>query len=90
MSTIQVTVANSVRERIEHFAQEEGISVDEYLAAVISQRIAVAEADSYIRRRGARGSANRMLNTLRRVSDIEPEPWDRIPTDEDRAIDSNA
>ena len=85
MSTLQINLPNSVLERVEQFAREEGVSVDDYLATVISQRIAVAEADSYIRRRGAKGSAKRMLETLRRAPDIEPEPWDRTPVEGEQA-----
>lgn len=90
MGNLQINLPNSVRERVEQLAQEDGLSVDEYLATVISQRIAVAEADSYIRRRGSRGSAKRMLQTLRRAPDIEPESWDRIPTEGEQAVDPNA
>lgn len=81
MSILEVKLPDSIRQRVEHFANEEGVSVDDYLAAVITQRVAVAEADSYVRRRGARGSARRMLETLRSAPDVDPEPYDRIPKD---------
>ena len=87
MSNLQINLPDSVRERVEHFAREDGVSVSEFLSTVISQRIAVAEADSYIRRRGARGNAERMLETLRRAPDVEPEPWDRLPTTGEQVAD---
>jgi len=79
MSTLRIKLPDSIRQRVEHFASEEGVSTDDFLATVITQRIAVAEADSYIRRRGSRGSAARMLDILKRVPDAEPESYDRIP-----------
>ncbi len=79
MSTLQINLPDSVRERVEHFAREDGVSVDDFLTIVIAQRVAVAEADSYIKRRGARGSSERMLELLKRAPDIEPDSYDRIP-----------
>jgi hypothetical protein len=83
MSTLQINLPDSVRKRVEYFASEEGVSTDDFLATIITQRVAVAEADSYIRRRGSRGSAERMLEMLKRVPDVEPESYDRIPKDEE-------
>ncbi len=87
MSTMQINLPDSIRQRVEFFASEEGVSTDDFLAAVITQRVAVAEADSYIRRRGSRGSAERMLDRLQRVPDVEPEPYDRIPEDGSFRVD---
>lgn len=81
MGTLEITLPDSIRRRVEHFASEEGVSTEDFLATVITQRIAVAEADSYIRRRGSRGSAEKMLEILKRVPDGGPESYDRIPKD---------
>lgn len=79
MSTLKVSLPDSVRERVEHFAREDGVSVDDFLATVIAQRIAVAEANSYIQQRGAKSNSTRMLELLEKAPDIEPEAYDRIP-----------
>ncbi len=79
MSILKVSLPDSVRERVEHFAREDGVSVDDFLATVIAQRVAVAEANSYIQQRGAKGSTARMQELLKKAPDIEPEAYDRIP-----------
>jgi hypothetical protein len=40
------------------------VGVDAFVATVLSQRIAVAEADIYVSRRTAQGSARHMLEIL--------------------------
>ncbi len=50
-------------------------------ADILSQRIAVADADSYVRSRGNRGSAQQMLDILAQAPCIEPEHYDCLPAD---------
>ncbi len=78
MSTLSVTLPDSVREGIERMAREDGVSVEDFIATVLSQRMAVAEADSYVRSRAERGSAERLKQILDRAPDVEPAPDDRI------------
>ena len=54
------------------------MGVDAFVATVLSQRLAVAEADFYVRRRAAQGSARQMLEILEMAPKVEPEELDRI------------
>ena len=78
MSSLSISLPDSVRERVESLAREDGVSIDAFVVSVLSQRVAVAEVDSYVRRRAARGSAEQMLEILRQAPKIEPEPHDRL------------
>lgn len=78
MSTISITLPDSLRQRAESMAREDGVPLDAFVANVLSQRVAVAEADSYIRHRAKRGSAEKMLDILSQAPQVEPEERDRI------------
>jgi hypothetical protein len=78
MSTLNIQLPDSIRQRVEVLAREDGVGVDAFVATVLSQRIAVAEADSYVRRRAAQGSARQMLDILEMAPKVEPEERDRI------------
>ena len=78
MSSLTISIPDSVRERAESLAREDGVSLDAFVASVLSQRVAVAEADSYIHLRASRGSAQQMLDILDRAPKVEPEPYDRL------------
>ena len=79
MSTLSISIPDSIRQHVEALAREDGVEVDSFVATVLSQRVAVAEADSYVRRRGSRGSAQQMLEILAHGPQVEPEPSDRLP-----------
>jgi hypothetical protein len=78
MSTLSIQLPDSIRQRVEVLAREDRVGVDAFVATVLSQRIAVAEADSYVRRRAAQGSAQQMLDILEMAPKVEPEERDRM------------
>lgn len=80
MSTLTISIPDSVRRRVESLAQEDGVPVDAFVSTVLSQRVAVAEADSYVRNRALRGSAAQMLEILRSAPPVEPDENDRLPS----------
>ena len=78
MSTISISIPDSLRERVEQYAREDGVPGAEFIASVLSQRMAVAEAGSYISKRAVRGSAAKMQALSDRAPDVEPDEQDKI------------
>jgi hypothetical protein len=76
MSTISISIPDSLRQRAEAIAHEDGQELESFVTTVLSQRVAVAEADSYIRRRGSRGSAEQMRAILSHAPAVEPPDYD--------------
>jgi len=54
------------------------VSVDSLILTILSQRIAVADAESYVKMRGRRGSAESLKQILETAPDVEPSPEDRL------------
>ena len=90
MSTLNIKIPESIKSRVEHFAREDGVSVDDYVAAVLSQRIAVADADSYVQNRAARGSTDQLIHLLDKAPAVKPSPCDRIIPDIEQGDAPNA
>jgi hypothetical protein len=78
MSTLSISIPESVRSRVEVLAGEEGVSIDHFVSTILAQRVAVADADSYVRKRAMRGSPDRLLELLAAAPDVPPEPHDQI------------
>ena len=78
MSTLSISLPESIRQRVEGMARADGVSVDSFIATVLSQRVAVADADLYVRRRGSRGSPQQLLEILSLAPRVEPEPHDKL------------
>lgn len=78
MSTLNVSLPDSIRLRVETLAREDGVPLESFVATILAQRVAVADADSYVRRRGNQGSASQLLEILSLAPLVEPDPNDRL------------
>ena len=78
MSAVTVNIPDSLWDRIERMADEDGVSVDSLILTILSQRIAVADAESYVKMRGRRGSADSLKRILEAAPDVEPSSEDRL------------
>lgn len=79
MSTLTISIPDSVRRAVECLAEADGVGVDHFVSTILAQRIAIAEADSYVRSRAARRNAYQMLNILRAAPQVDPDPQDVHP-----------
>jgi hypothetical protein len=77
MSTANVNIPESLRRRAQALAQDDGVSLDQFVATALAEKVAVLDADSYIRARAARGDREKFERVLAKVPDVEPEEQDR-------------
>lgn len=78
MSTLNVNIPESLRRRAQALAQDDGVPLDQFIATALAEKVAVLDADSYIRERAARGSREKFDRVLSKVPDVEPEEHDRL------------
>ena len=78
MSTLNVNIPESLRRRAQILAQDDGVPIDQFIATALAEKVAVLDADSYIRARAARGSREKFDRVLAKVPDIAPEERDRL------------
>ena len=78
MSTLNVNIPESLHRRAQSLAQDDGVPIDQFIATALAEKVAVLDADSYIRERAARGSREKFDRVLSKVPDAEPEEHDRL------------
>ena len=78
MSTLNVNIPESLHRRAQSLAQDDGVPLDQFIATALAEKVAVLDADSYIRERAARGSREKFDRVLAKVPDIEPDEHDRL------------
>jgi len=78
MSNLNVNLPDSLRRRAATLAAEDGVSLDQFVATALAEKVAVIDADTYIRDQAARGSREKFERVLAKVPDIEPENQDRL------------
>ncbi len=78
MSLMNVNIPESLRLRAESLAQADGVTLDQFIATALAEKVAVLDADTYIQKRAARGSREKFERVLAKVPDVEPEAHDRL------------
>ncbi len=78
MSTLNVNIPESLHRRAQSLAKDDGVPLDQFIATALAEKVAVLDADSYIRARAARGSREKFDRVLSKVPDVEPEEHDRL------------
>lgn len=78
MSNLSVNIPESLHRRALALAQDDGVPLDQFIATALAEKVAVLDADNYIRERAARGSREKFDAIFAKVPNIEPEEHDRI------------
>jgi len=78
MSTLSLTLPQSLQEQVEALAQKEGISVNEFIALAVAEKLATLATADYLAERSKRGSRDKLLAVLAKASDAAPEEYDKL------------
>lgn len=78
MSALSLRLPKSLHEQLRELAQEEGISVNQFVMLAIAEKVAAISTIEYLEKRAKRGSHKRFLEILSRAPDVEPEESDKL------------
>jgi hypothetical protein len=78
VSTLNVNIPESLYRRAQSLAQDDGVPLDQFIATALAEKVAVLDADNYIRARATRGSREKFDRVMSKVPDVEPEEHDRL------------
>jgi hypothetical protein len=80
MSHLNVQLPDSLYKSLQELAEQDGISVDQFIATAVAEKIAVLITETYLEDLAKQGSRKKYEAVLAKVPDIEPEPYDLLPT----------
>ncbi len=78
MSAISLHLPKSLREQLRELAQEDGISVNQFVTLAVAEKIAAISTIEYLEKRAKRGSREKLLAVLEKAPDVEPEEFDKL------------
>ena len=78
MNTMSLTLPQSLQEQVEALAQQEGISVTEFITLAVAEKLATLATADYLTERAKRGSRDKLLAVLAKAPDVEPEEYDKL------------
>lgn len=79
MSTVQVHLPDSLQQQLQILAARDGISIDQFIATAVAEKMAALLTETYLEERAKRGSRTQYEAALAHVPDVEPEPYDQLP-----------
>lgn len=80
MSELNVQLPNSLYKDLQRLAEQDGISVDQFIATAVAEKISALATETYLEELAQRGSKERYEAVLAKVPDVEPEPYDQFPS----------
>jgi hypothetical protein len=79
MSSITIQIPDFLRHQVERLSAQDGLSVDQFFATAASEKIAVIEAEGYIRQRAERATDEAFLDAVAHIPAVPvTESWDKM------------
>lgn len=78
MSTLSLRLPDSLHRGIKELALKEGISINQFVATAVAEKMAALMTEDYLQERARRGSRAKYEAALAQVPDVEPDEYDRM------------
>lgn len=78
MSTLSLRLPDSVHNKIREFAKKEGISINQFIASAVSEKISAFATLDYLEMRAKRADKKKFEEALSKIPNVEPEEYDRL------------
>jgi hypothetical protein len=78
MSTLSIRLPNSIHQHTKKLARDEGISINQFVASAVSEKLSALDTERYLNQRAERGRKVNIKRLLAKVPDVRPVEEDRL------------
>ena len=78
MSAISVRLPDSIHKMARVIANEDHISLNQFIATAVAEKISALTTETYLAERAVRGSVDKFRAALAKVPTVDPEEFDRM------------
>ncbi len=78
MSTLSLRLPESLHRQVKELAREEGISINQFVATAVAEKMSALLTEEYLNKRARSGSRERYDAALAEVADVEPDEGDKL------------
>lgn len=78
MSAISVRLPDSIHNMARIIASKDHISLNQFIASAVAEKVSALTTETYLAERAARGSIDKFRAALAKVPSVEPEEFDRM------------
>ena len=77
MSAISLRMPNSIHDRARLLSKRDNVSINQFVATAVAEKISAMETADYLAKRAKRASRKKFETALAQVPDREPDEHDR-------------
>ncbi len=81
MSTLSLQLPESLLKGLTEACQRDGVSINQFIAIAIAEKLSALMTEEYLQQRAKRGSREKYEAALAQVPDVEADEYDRTPVD---------
>jgi hypothetical protein len=78
MSTLSLRLPDSLHKRVRDLAQQEGISINQFVSTAVAEKMAALMTVDYLEERAKKGNRDKFLAVLAKVPSVAPDPGDEL------------
>ena len=78
MSTLSLRLSNSLHDRVRKLAEDEGVSINQFISTAVAEKMAVLMTSDYLEARAERGSKKKFDSALNQIPDALPIDGDAL------------
>ncbi|ACE83053.1 toxin-antitoxin system HicB family antitoxin [Cellvibrio japonicus] len=78
MSTLSLRLPDSLHEQIKILAKKDGISINQFAASAIAEKMAAYLTEEYLKERAANADRSAFLQLMDKVPDVSADPQDKL------------
>jgi uncharacterized protein (DUF1778 family) len=78
MSTLSLRLATSLHQEVKFLAKKEGISINQFIASAVAEKMSALMTEEYLVKRAKKGNEKDFLVAMSKISSVEPEIDDKI------------
>jgi hypothetical protein len=68
MSTLSLRLPDSLHDKIKKISKKDKISLNQFISSAVTEKITALETEEYLSQRAKKGSAEKYMNVLKKVS----------------------
>lgn len=76
--TLSLRLPNSIHKQAKQYAEQDGISMNQFIATAVAEKLASLATMEYLEQRASRGSKEKFDDVFSKVPDVEPEEDDKL------------
>jgi hypothetical protein len=77
MSTLSLRLPDSLHKQVRELARREGISINQFVATAVAEKMSALLTEEYLEGRAKRGNRARFERAMAKVKDTPPESRDQ-------------